>query len=63
MKLRLTVFATTDGKFVGKELVWDGVSLQLNGFVFESHQMLELGDGLWRATNSNYSAELKKAED
>ena len=59
MDMRLKIYATTDGKFVGKEIVWDGVSLQLNGFTFEPHQVLDLGGGLWRIHNSNYSIDAK----
>jgi hypothetical protein len=62
MDIRLRIFATTDGKFVGREIIWDGVSLQLNGFTYEAHQVLDLGGGFWRIHNSNYSIDAKEVE-
>ena len=62
MDIRLKIYATTDGKFVGKEIVWNGVSLKLNGFTYEPHEVTNLGAGLWRIHNSNYSADAKEVE-
>jgi len=62
MNIRLKIFSTTDDKFVGKEIIWDGVALQLNGFTFQPHEVLNLGDGLWRIHNSNYSVDAKEVE-
>jgi hypothetical protein len=62
MDIRLKIYATTDGKFVGKEIVWNGVSLQLNGFTYDPHEVTNLGAGLWRIHNSNYSADAKEVE-
>jgi hypothetical protein len=63
MDIRLRIYATTDGKFVGREIIWDGVSLQLNGFTYEAHQVIDLGGGLWRIHNSNYSVDAMEVEE
>lgn len=62
MNIRLKIHTTTDGKFVGKEIVWDGVLLRLNGFTYEPHQVTSLGAGLWRIHNSNYSIDAIEVE-
>jgi hypothetical protein len=62
MQVQLKVTATTDGKFVGKVLVFDGETLALNGFVFQKHQVSDLGGGKWRIHNSHYSADLIEVE-
>ena len=63
MATRLKIQSTTDGKFIGNEIVWDGASVQINGFTYEPHEVTELGNGFWQIHNSNYSVVAIQLED
>jgi hypothetical protein len=62
MKRFLKIDKTTDGKFIGRVLEWDGVRIALNGFTFEAHEVADLGGGRWRFHNANYSADCTEVE-
>lgn len=57
MTVTLKIVKTTDGKFVGRMLSYDGSPLALNGFVFQPHEVTDLGGGRWRIHNAHYSAD------
>jgi hypothetical protein len=63
MNIRLKICTTTDGKFVGQEIDWNGISLQINGFTYEQHEVINLENGFWRIHNSNYSVDAQQLED
>lgn len=63
MNLKLKIIETTDGKFVGSIIVYDGISISINGFTFEPHQIINLNDGNWRIHNSNYSINCIETEE
>jgi hypothetical protein len=63
MNITLKITETTDGKFVGSIITYDGVSVSINGFTFEPHQVVNLGSGRWRIHNSHYSVDCIEVEE
>jgi hypothetical protein len=55
MNIKLIVTSTTDGKHIGSVITYNGDSIAVGGFIFEKNQILDLGDGLYRLFNTNYS--------
>lgn len=55
--MNLHVTDTTDGKHIGAVLIRDeDGAVALGDFVFQPHEIHDLGDGTYRLANANYSA-------
>lgn len=60
----LRIVSTTDGKFVGNTITFDGLSVVINGFTYSlAEEIQNLGPGIWRFANSNYQADCIEIEE
>jgi hypothetical protein len=60
----LRIVSTTDGKFVGNVIMFDGLSVVINGFNYTLPEEIQsLGAGMWRFANSNYQADCIEIEE
>lgn len=55
----MKIISTTDGKFIGKEII-NKNNINLNGYKFIPDKITLISPGVWRLSNTNYVIDVQE---